>query len=88
MYNNQNQNAADLKRQLQQYSFSVFETALFLDSHPDNAKAISYYNEMRDKLKEITELYEEQYGPLTIESNQGETWEWVKTPWPWESEAN
>ena len=38
------QNREKLLKSVQQYSFAVLEAALFLDTHPDCADALAYYN--------------------------------------------
>ena len=77
-----------IKEKLQTVSFSLYETVLYLDAHPDCTDAISYYNELMGQLEELTEQYEKSYGPLTIYDNQSNKWEWISSPWPWETEAN
>lgn len=73
---------------IQTCSFVLYETALYLDGHPDCRKALDYYNRYREKLEAASRTYENRYGPLTIYGNRsdGDRWEWVETPWPWEYE--
>ena len=78
----------DLKGKLKAVSFALYETVLYLDGHPECTEAIEHYNELVAQLEKITEQYEQKYGPLSIYSNTGNKWEWVASPWPWESEAN
>ncbi len=88
MMNIQNQNQACLKDKLKALSFALYETVLFLDTHPDSSEALSHYAKIRGELEEVTEQYEQKYGPLTIYDNDCGYWNWVNSPWPWESEAN
>lgn len=76
------------KDRLKALSFSVLETALYLDGHPNCKQALEHYDATVEELERATEEYEDKYGPLTIYSNAHDTWEWVSSPWPWESEAN
>lgn len=78
----------NLLRRLQAEDFAVYETVLYLDGHPDDAKAIAYYNDHRDAALRLREEYTERYGPLTIYDNHGRTWNWTDDPFPWEKEAN
>lgn len=78
----------DLKNKLKAVSFALYETVLYLDGHPDCQAALVHYNSLVDELEELTERYEQKYGPLTIFSNNCDKWDWVSSPWPWESEAN
>ena len=75
-----------LYKLIQAYSFVIYETALYLDGHPNCKKALEHYRKYREKLTEVTGIYEEKYGPLSImgQDSCGNTWKWVKTPWPWE----
>lgn len=70
------------------YDFVLIETALYLDGY-HSGDALSYFCENREKLRELREQYEEQYGPLTQSGvNVENGWTWVQSPWPWELEAN
>lgn len=75
-----------LYKLIQTYSFVIYETALYLDSHPTCRKALEHYNKYREKLAEATRMYEESYGPMTIMGQNAchDSWRWVETPWPWE----
>lgn len=73
-----------LMRQIQVFSFAVYEAALYLDGHPNDKKAMEYYNKYSDKLAELTEKYEHSFGPLTIKGNKGHAWKWTESAWPWE----
>ena len=75
-----------LYRMIQQVSFVLYETALYLDTHPHCRPALEYFNRYNARLKELTEKYESRFGPLTMSGqNCGSTcWQWVETPWPWE----
>ena len=85
---NQNQNKASLLRAIQQTDFALYDTALFLDSHPGNREALSYYKNLNQKCKMLTAQYESAYGPLTRKSAAGgDRWAWMDGPWPWEMEG-
>jgi spore coat protein JB len=78
-----------LLRRIQAEDFALYEIVLYLDGHPHNKKALSYYNKHRDMVKALREEYEKNFGPLNIYGNTGDCdWHWVETPWPWEKEAN
>lgn len=81
-----NENAKkQLMLSIQQAAFAQYDTALFLDTHPKNARALAYFNKMKAQKKALCEEYERLYGPLTFDGNCN-SWEWVNTPWPWEKE--
>ncbi len=74
-----------LYKLIENYSFVIYETALYLDGHPNCRRALAHYAKYRAKLLEAAHLYEEKYGPLTMYGQNGcDVWQWVKAPWPWE----
>lgn len=77
-----------LFRQIQVFSFAVYEAALYLDGHPCDKKAIEYYDKYNKKLLELRDRYEKNYGPMTINGNFDCKWKWTDSPWPWEYESN
>ena len=73
-----------LMRQIQAYSFAVVEVNLYLDTHPEDAAAIEYYNKYIALLREAKDSYECNFGPLTAAGVHGDYWTWTRDPWPWE----
>ena len=74
-------------RQVQMYSFALYDTGLFLDTHPTNQAALAFYEENQKKYVEAVAFYEEEFGPLTMGGTDTERgWAWAETPWPWEME--
>ncbi len=67
-------------------SFAVIEANLFLDTHPCDQEALEYFRHYSKLRNKAMKEYAESYGPLTVDtnSNNSDTWEWVKSPWPWE----
>ena len=78
-----------LLQRLREIRFSLQETVLYLDAYPDHGKALDYYHHLLEEAAELTKQYESTCGPLTVGGNKSrQSWDWVKTPWPWEPEAN
>lgn len=78
-----------LLRKLQIYGFALYDTVLYLDSHPEDNGALDYYDKMSAAYKQAKLQYEESFGPLTINGVDTDNgWSWTKAPWPWEYEAN
>ena len=74
---------------LRAIDFALVETALYLDAYPDSCEALAYYHKLLAERKSLMADYTQHYGPLTQRDNTSQTsWQWVKTPWPWEHEAN
>ncbi len=77
----------ELLKVIQAHDFALNETALFLDTHPQNKKALLYYDKIRKLLAQVTVEYETKYGPLTrMSATSTERWQWIDSPWPWEME--
>lgn len=77
----------DLMKEITALSFVLDETALYLDSHPDDPAALAYYADMRAKYDDARAKYEGEYGALTHAGVRGgDRWSWVDGTWPWERE--
>lgn len=77
----------ELLNKVMQNKFYVNELTLYLDTHPDDKKALELHNEYVEKLKETVKVYERKYEPLTIETIM-DSWEWAQDLWPWERGFN
>ena len=71
-----------LVRDLSAVKFAAWELHLYLDTHPCDSKALEMHKRYSERAKELTEEYEECFGPLTHMAGSG--LEWIKDPWPWE----
>lgn len=63
--------------------FAVIELALYLDTHPDDEKALCLHNKYCKELRILEDKYQKVYGPLTI-TFPCNKWRWLEEPWPWE----
>lgn len=80
--------ANHLMKKIREYDFAITETSLFLDTHPNNAKAVNYYNNLRLEREKYYNEYEKTYGPITMYGNtDSSNWNWTNGPWPWEKEC-
>ena len=77
----------ELLNKIMQYKFYVNDLSLYLDTHPNDKKALELHNEYVEKLKEAVKVYEKKYEPLTIETVM-DSWEWAQDLWPWERGFN
>lgn len=66
--------------------FTAIDLNLYLDTHPEDRKALADYYETVRKLEELKAQYEMRYGPLTAVGRTPSEylWHWVDEPWPWE----
>lgn len=67
--------------------FAVNETALYLDTHPNDEEALELHNSYIDEYEMAKKDYEKNYGPLSI-YKKTDTWRWGKDNWPWEGGNN
>ena len=84
-----------IMKNIYELGFALVETMLYLDTHPDDAAAIEYYAEIKDKYVQFMKKYSDYYGPLSMEymvndnywmwaiGSRGK-WDWIQQPWPWE----
>ena len=80
---------ADLLSRIREAEFALVETILYLDAYPDNRQALAFYQDLLSERNRLVDQYENSVGPLTATGNRGNaSWDWVKTPWPWEFAAN
>ena len=82
-------NRDELMSKIQETGFAVFDTVLFLDSHPTCRVALDFYNENKHMYERYVEEYEKNFGPLSIGgvNMDADSWTWIQGPWPWELEA-
>ena len=80
--------AHHLIKKIREYDFAITETALFLNTHPNNTKAMNYYHSLKLEREKYFNEYEKMYGPITMYGNMDtQNWNWVNGPWPWEKEC-
>ena len=82
-------NQRQLFMKIEEAGFALDDVVLFLDTHPTDPQALSYYNKVRDIKKALVKEYAATYGPLT--KNQvrpgADYFNWIDMPWPWEGGA-
>ena len=81
--NNEDIQREELSMKIKEYQFAVTDIALYLDTHPEDEKALCLHREYTRKLKDLRDKYQKVYGPLTIEYPCNK-WRWLEMPWPWE----
>ena len=71
--------------EIQKLQFAALDTALYLDTHPNDPVALYRHKMYTDQLKQVKDAYEMQFGPMTIFSHElGDNWRYINSPWPWE----
>lgn len=72
-----------LLREISAVEFAAWELHLYLDTHPCDEKAMAMHKKYSARAQQLTEEYEETFGPLTHRADSG--FQWIKNPWPWEN---
>ena len=77
----------DARREMMEHirclDFAINELALYLDTHPDDQKALCLHRKYAKEAKECKDKYQKVFGPLTI-NYPCNKWRWLEEPWPWE----
>ena len=79
----ENMKREEMIMKIKEYQCAIIELALYLDTHPDDEKALCLHREYARELKDLRDKYQKVYGPLTIEYPCNK-WRWLEEPWPWE----
>ena len=76
-----------LMKRIQVCDFVLIDTALFLDTHPEDPMALAYYKKHLELREKAVSEYTSKYGPVTKgDYDGGPRWTWVDNPWPWQLE--
>lgn len=73
-------------KQLMEIDFSILELSLYLDTHPEDRRALAQHNYYVEQRKPLVKKLERLYSPLTIFTKAGYPWAWLNQPWPWRIE--
>ena len=72
-----------LMKNLSEAGFYVTDLNLYLDTHPDDEKALCMFKEACKQLKICVEAFESRCYPLTACSSDCDcSWEWLCGAWP------
>jgi len=84
---NNQPNRKEMLNMINEISFAVLETQLYLDTHPCSTEALAYFEECSQIRNQALKEYAKYYGPLTIDtatSACNDRWSWINDPWPWQ----
>lgn len=75
-----------LMKKLMAERFALWEIVLFLDTHPNDEKALEAFNKYRESFFAVKKEYEDKFGMLTpfSDNKSNNKWTWIDSPWPWE----
>ncbi|MBQ7411829.1 MAG: spore coat protein CotJB [Clostridia bacterium] len=74
-----------LMKQIQVYSFAVYDALLYLDAYPESKEALEFYNKYKRLEERAIAEYEAHYGKIRLGGDE-KSWQWTKGPWPWQNE--
>ncbi|WP_422444537.1 spore coat protein CotJB [Thermoanaerobacterium sp. DL9XJH110] len=74
----------NLLTEIQAVDFAVYELALFLDTHPDDRRALEDHSRLARRSHQLKAIYEERFGPLKLDSISQYPYQYISDPWPWE----
>ena len=77
---NRNRVRAEMMKQIKCLSFAVVDISEYLDTHPDDRKAICLHREYCNQLESLKNKYQRVFGPLTIYYPCNK-WRWLEEPW-------
>ena len=73
----------ELLRAIAEASFFAQDLKLYLDTHPDDKRAVEMYTEACRQYKACKAAFEECYYPLTAcSAGQDGCWDWPEGIWP------
>ena len=73
----------ELLQNIRCLEFAINELALYLDTHPEDRKALCLHKKYCNELKKLRDMYQKVYEPLCI-TYPCNKWRWLEEPWPWE----
>lgn len=86
---NQKEKSKTALHRLQAMNFAISELGLYLDTHPNDADAITLFNQYVEQYADALQQYERIYGATTqMGSALTGEYEWLQDPWPWDYNAN
>jgi spore coat protein JB len=78
-----NMTRENMLNEIKCFQFAITELALYLDTHPEDERALCLHRKYARELKDLQDKYQKVYGPLTINFPCNK-WRWIEEPWPWE----
>ena len=77
----------EMLEKIKSLNFAIIELSLYLNTHPEDERALCLHRRYTKELKELKDKYQKVYGPLSIYFPCNK-WRWLEEPWPWEGGMN
>lgn len=80
-------NQAKMLTDIDSLEFALIDLILYLDVYPDDKNAIELFNKYRNEQNELLHTYQNEFGPILLNSDSlnNMPWMWDNKPWPWEN---
>ena len=81
------QSKCQLSRRIDALAFALHETQLYLDTHPQDERALKARQIYAQRTDDAVAAYERAFGPYILTTRDvptGNAWTWISSPWPWE----
>ena len=80
-------NQAKMLTDIDSLEFALIDLNLYLDVYPDDKSAIELFNKYRNEQNELLHNYQNEFGPILLNSDSlnNMPWMWDNKPWPWEN---
>lgn len=73
--------------QLMEIDFVLVELLLYLDTHPNDSRAMREFCSVSKKHQRLMREYQDKCAMITVANCKDELpWRWIEEPWPWEIE--
>lgn len=78
---------AEMLTYIDSLGFSMIDLTLYLDIYPNDQNLINLFNQFRKERQNLVKEYESKYGPITLNSDNLNSypWAWDNMPWPWDN---
>lgn len=81
--NNNNASCEELMCAIMEADFFAQDLKLYLDTHPDDTRAVEMFREAVRQYKACKAAFEDSFYPLTAcSAGQNGTWDWLDGVWP------
>lgn len=82
-HNNSDANCAELMRAIMEADFFATDLKLYLNTHPDDTRAVEMYREACKQYKACKAAFEDSFYPLTsCSAGKDGCWDWLNGNWP------
>ncbi len=81
--NNNNSSCEEVMRAIMEADFFAQDLKLYLDTHPDDQRALEMYREACKQYKACKAVFEDSFYPLTaVSAGKDGCWNWPDGVWP------